>query len=120
MGLSQRHTPTPEIPQVRQAVPVCPSGFSPSEAHGPEPPFKDPLNPFLLDLPGLPNPVLGAALVQREHLLLIPYFSHIGDYLFSIYQSWVWLGSRKDWRFGHHLPKKGLLHLFLYVCAGAL
>lgn len=99
---------------------MCPSCISASEAHGPELSVKGPLNPFLLDLPGLPNPILGAAFVQGEHLLLTPCFSHIGDYLFSIYQTWVWLGSRKDRRFGHHLPKKGLLHLFLYVCAGVL
>lgn len=98
---------------------MCPSGVSPSEARGPKPPVKASLNPFLLDLSGLPNPVLGAPLVQGKHLLLIPCFSYVGDYLFSTSWSWVWQGSRKERGFGHHLPKKGLFHVFLYVSAGA-
>lgn len=48
-------------------MPTCASGVSPSEAHDPELPVEASLNPFLLDLPCLPNPLLGAALVQGKH-----------------------------------------------------
>lgn len=105
--------PVPETPQARLAVPQCPSDIFPSEAFGPEPAVKASLNSFLLDLPGLPTPVLGAPLVQGKHLVLIPWFSSVGEY--SVH---LRVGLIRQ-QFGHCLPKKGLFHL-LYVSAGAL
>lgn len=68
----------------RQGEPMRPSGVSPSEACDPKPPVKSSLSPFLLDVLSIPNPVLGAAILQRKH------------YLFGTYWSWIWQGSRKD------------------------
>lgn len=78
--------PIPETPQASLAVPTCPSDVSPSEACGLEPAVKASLNSFLLDLPGLPTPGLGAPLVQGKHLVFIPWFSYVGEYLFSTSQ----------------------------------
>lgn len=79
--------PIPETPWARFAAPTYLSDVSSSEACGPEPAIKASLNSFLLDLPGLPTPVLGAPLVQGKHLVLIPWFSYVGEYLFSTSQS---------------------------------
>lgn len=72
--------PIPETPRARLAVPTCPSDVPPSETCGPEPAAKASLNSFLLDLPGLPTPVLGAPLAQGKPLVLIPWFSYVGEY----------------------------------------
>lgn len=101
--------PVPETPQARLAVPQCPSDIFPSEAFGPEPTVKASLNSFLLDLPGLPTPVLGAPLVQGKHLVLIPWFSSVGEY--SVH---LRVGLIRQ-QFGHCL-QEGTLSSLVRLC----